>query len=83
MPLAGHAAQLEQETLFRRGCTPVRAAVVPAVAVDAAKVPRVRHVGPLHGQCPKPSIVQLSQAKRQKTIEAENALVVDLSNDSD
>ncbi len=31
--------------------------------------------------CPKPNIVQLSQAKRQKTIEAANALVIDLITD--
>ncbi len=33
--------------------------------------------------CPKPNVVQLSQAKRQKTIEAANKLVIDLTNDSD
>ncbi len=32
---------------------------------------------------PKPNIVQLSQAKGQKTIEAANALVIDLTMDSD
>ncbi len=31
----------------------------------------------------KPNIVQLSQAKRQKTIEAANTLVIDITMDSD
>ncbi len=37
--------------------------------------------GHFMANCPKPNVVQLSQAKRQKTIEATNELVIDLTND--
>ncbi len=39
--------------------------------------------GHLMANCPKHNVVQLSQAKRKKTIEAANELVIDLINDSD
>ncbi len=39
--------------------------------------------GHLMANCTKPNVVQLSQAKRKKTIEAANELVIDLTNDSD
>ncbi len=39
--------------------------------------------GHFMANCPKPNVVQLSQAKRQKTIEAANELVINLANDND
>ncbi len=39
--------------------------------------------GHFMANCPKPNVVQLSQAKRQKTIGAASELVIDLTNDSD
>ncbi len=39
--------------------------------------------GHFMANCTKPNVVQLSQAKQQKTIEAANELVIDLTNDSE
>ncbi len=57
----------------------LRIRAVPAIAVDAANVSRVRPDRPLH----VPNVVKLSHAERQKTIEAANELVIDLTSDSD
>ncbi len=47
------------------------------------KCPACGMTGHLMANWPRPNVVQQSQAKRKKTIEAANELVIDLPNDSD
>ncbi len=80
--LAAHAAQLKQENLVapRMSARPdnkQKKPYEPSQSIlrmcSACGMP-----GHFVENCPKPNIVQLSQAKRQKTIEAANALVMTL-----
>ncbi len=75
---AGHEAQLKQEKPY---CAEDASQAGPHVAVYAANVSRVRHVGPLRGQLSQANIVQQFQMKRQNAIEAANALAIDLTNE--
>ncbi len=87
MSLAGYAEQLKQENLIppRMHARPGGKRNKPYQPSQStpANVSRVRHASHFMANFPKPDSVRLSHAKRQKTVEAANALVIDLTNDSD
>ncbi len=77
--LAGHAEQLKQETSFRRRCASGRAS---SGTSRAAMQPMPRTCptccipANFTANCPKPNSIRLSQAKRQKAVEA---FIIDLT----
>ncbi len=85
--LAGHAEQLKQENRFPPSmrARPGRKRNKPYQPSQSMPrtCPACGMTGHLMANCPKSNVVQLSQAKRKKTIEAANELVIDLTNDSD
>ncbi len=80
LSLAGHAEKLKQENLI-----PPRMHARPGRKRNKPYWPShsMARTCPACGMTAKRNVVQLSQAKRQKTIEAANELVIDLTNDSD
>ncbi len=85
--LAGHVEQLKQENLFppRMHARPGRKRNKPYQPSHSMPrtSPACGMAGHFMANCPKTNVFQLSQAKRQKTIEVANELVIDLTNDSD
>ncbi len=66
-----------------RKTRPEEVEAVRAVTNKADNVRRMRHAGPFHEELPKPSSAVLSREKRQKTMNAANALVTDLTQGSE
>ncbi len=81
MSIAGHAEQVKQENIIppRMHARPGRKRNKPYQPSQSMPrtCPACGMTDYFMANCPKPIIVQLSLAKRQKTINAANKLVID------